>query len=255
MCLINFHFGNHPNYKLIMAANRDEFYKRPTASADFWEDHPNILAGRDLEGMGTWLGITKDGRIAALTNYRNPNEEPHHKKSRGHIVRDFLKSSTPPADFLTQLQQGNKSYGGFNLIAGNPDQLFYCNNIRDDFYPVTAGTHALSNAFLDTPWPKTMKGKAELGNYIRNNQSFSADALFKMLSNAEEADDDRLPDTGVGLELERKLSPLFIKTPVYGTRCSTVLLVDKKNHVTFVERTYQQGNFEGEKRFSFQLTN
>ncbi|MFD2761645.1 NRDE family protein [Lentibacillus juripiscarius] len=254
MCLINFHLGDHSNYKLIMAANRDEFYRRPTAPAGFWEDQPHILAGQDLEGMGTWLGITKSGRIAALTNYRDPNEEQHNKKSRGHIVRNFLESSTPAADFLTSLQQENRSYGGFNLIAGHPDQLYYCNNIHDDLYPVTAGTHALSNAFLDTPWPKTVKGKKELKNYITNNRTLSIDALFTILSDAEEAGDDWLPDTGVGLELERRLSPLFIKTPEYGTRCSTILLVDKQHNVTFVERTYQKGVFETENRFSFQLS-
>ncbi|WP_325058503.1 NRDE family protein [Lentibacillus cibarius] len=253
MCLINFHLGNHPDYKLIIAANRDEFYKRPTAPAGFWEDHPQILAGRDLEGMGTWLGVTKNGRIAALTNYRDPNEKRQNKKSRGHIVRNFLASSTPTPDFLEQLRRENKSYAGFNLLAGTPDQLFYYNNIRDDFHPVTAGTHALSNAFLNTPWPKTIKGRSELEHYINNTPSLSPDTLFSMLSDAEEAGDEQLPDTGVGLELERKLSPLFIQTPKYGTRSSTVLLVDKENHVTFVERTYNQGIFANERRFTFQI--
>ncbi|WP_010529796.1 NRDE family protein [Lentibacillus jeotgali] len=253
MCLINFQFHDHPNYKLIIAANRDEFYKRPTAPAQFWEDNSDILAGRDLVGMGTWLGITKSGRIAALTNYRDPNEDQQNKKSRGHIVKDFLESSMPVAGFFTGLKHEKNVYGGFNFIAGNPEQLYYYSNIEDSISMVSPGTHGLSNEFLDTPWPKVMKGKERLASYLRQNATIETDPLFDIISDAEQAPDELLPDTGVGLDFERKLSPLFIKTPEYGTRCSTVLLVDRNNQVTFIERRFNKGHFENESRFTFQL--
>lgn len=253
MCLINLHFHDHPNYKLIIAANRDEFYKRPTAPAGFWEDHSNILAGRDLVGMGTWLGMTTSGRIAALTNYRDPNDGQADKKSRGLIVRNFLESSMPADEFFTGLQQEKDLYAGFNLIAGTPEQLFYYNNIQDDISFVSKGTHGLSNAFLNTPWPKVTKGKERLAAYIRQNSAIEPDPLFDIIADAEEAPDEYLPDTGVGLELERKLSSMFIQTPGYGTRSSTVLLIDQNNHVTFVERTYNNGSYENENQFTFKI--
>lgn len=253
MCLINFQFQNHPNYKLIIAANRDEFYKRPTAPTQFWDDNPDILAGRDLVGMGTWLGITKYGRIAALTNYRDPNEDQHNKTSRGHIVKDFLESSMPAADFFTKLQNEKDTYAGFNFIAGTPEQLYYYSNIKDDVSHISQGIHGLSNEFLNSPWPKVVKGKERLAAYLRQNMIIKTDPLFDIISDVEEAPDERLPDTGVGLDFERKLSPLFIKTPEYGTRCSTVLLVDRNNRVAFVERRFYKGEFDNESRFTFQL--
>ncbi|GGJ88308.1 hypothetical protein GCM10007063_08540 [Lentibacillus kapialis] len=253
MCLINFHFQNHPDYKLIIAANRDEFYKRPTAPAQFWEDNPDILAGRDLVGMGTWLGVTKDGRIAALTNYRDPSEFRQHKKSRGNIVKDYLESSLPAADFLTGLQKEKNTYAGFNFIAGRPERLYYYSNVQNDIALIPKGTHGLSNEFLDTPWPKVVKGKERLAAYVRQHATIEIDPLFDIISDVEQAPDEHLPDTGIGLNLERKLSPLFIKTPEYGTRCSTVLLVDRHNKVTFVERRFNKGLFDNESRFIIQL--
>ncbi|WP_414672256.1 NRDE family protein [Lentibacillus sp.] len=254
MCLINFHFQDHPNYKLIIAANRDEIYERPTAPAQFWDDNPDILAGRDLIGMGTWLGITKSGRVAALTNYRDPNEDRSNKRSRGHIVRHFLESSIPAADFFTKLQNEKDLYTGFNFIGGSPEQLYYYSNIQNEMSQVSTGTHGLSNAFLNTPWPKVVKGKEKLAQYVKQHSTIETGPLFDIIADAEKAPDENLPDTGVGLDLERKLSPLFIKTDGYGTRASTVLLVDRNNHVTFVERTYDRGKFDNESRFSFQLS-
>src|SRR5699024_4895365 len=125
MCIITFHLHQHPTYKLILLANRDEFYDRPTAPAYFWEDHPSTLAGRDLKAMGTWMGVTKQGRIAALTNYRNPSEEAVNKQSRGHIVRSFLTSDLSAKAFCQALQNERESYNGFNLLAGTPDQLYF----------------------------------------------------------------------------------------------------------------------------------
>lgn len=252
MCLINLHFNNHPTYKLIIAANRDEFYKRPTASAHFWEDEPEILAGRDLVQMGTWLGISKQGRFAALTNFRDQKLNDAAKISRGEIVRQYLASSTSTTDFLQTLKNNRDNYAGYNLIFGSADELYHYNNILDEDNIMETGTHALSNHTLNTPWPKVIKGKKMLHAYVIGNTEIEIDMLFNIVSNAEIAADNELPQTGVGIELERMLSPLFIKTPEYGTRSSTILLVDHQNHVTFVERTYVNGEYQTEETFTFQ---
>ncbi|WP_156288726.1 NRDE family protein [Oceanobacillus salinisoli] len=253
MCLINFHFHDHPTYKLIVAANRDEFYKRPTAPASYWEDDPNILAGRDLLQMGTWLGVTKQGRFAALTNYRDPNLSETGKISRGEIVRTYLAGGQTPEECLDTLQKNKDQYAGFNVLIGNQEQLFHYNNILDELHTITPGTHGLSNHTLNTPWPKVIKGKNMLHNYIRENNNLDVNELFKIISDSEKAPDNDLPDTGVGLELERMLSSLFIKSPEYGTRSSTVLLIDKENKVTFHERTYHNGEFQREKQYTFPI--
>ncbi|MUK88862.1 hypothetical protein GMD78_10705 [Ornithinibacillus sp. L9] len=254
MCLINFQFHEHPAYKLIVAANRDEFYNRPTAQATFWEDHPNILAGRDLLQMGTWLGITKQGKFAALTNYRDPAHMGVGKRSRGEIVSNYLASHTLPSDYLQDIQDKKDHYIGFNVLVGNLDQLYYYNNIEDEIKEIERGqTYGLSNHFLNTPWPKVIKGKNNLQQYVKNKKELSIDELFHILMDAEEAKDEELPDTGVGSKLERKLSPLFIDMPDYGTRCSTILLVNQDNQVTFVERTYKSGKYVDEKKYTFQI--
>jgi uncharacterized protein with NRDE domain len=253
MCLINFHLQDHPNYKLIVTANRDEFYKRPTQPAQFWVDEPNLLAGRDLMQMGTWLGITKCGRFAALTNYRDPAQFGVVKESRGEIAKNFLVEDTSPLEFIHALNAKKDQYNGFNILIGNAEQLLYYNNINEQIIEIPKGTHGLSNHFLNTPWPKVTKGKIMLKDYVTKNEIMDADELFNILLNAELAEDANLPNTGIGLELERQLSPLFIRTPNYGTRCSTVLLIDYDNNVTFIERTYENGQFKLENNYSFKI--
>lgn len=252
MCLINFKMNQHPMYKLIVAANRDEFYERPTAIAHFWEEQPNLLAGRDLRGMGTWLGITKEGRFAALTNIRGFEEDKIKMKSRGELVRHYLEGNQSAEAYLEQLKKEKDNYSGFNLLVGHVDQLWYFNNQQGNIENVESGIHGLSNHFLDTPWPKVIKGKTELVNYAKEHTTLDVDQLFNLLSDSEKATEN-LPDTGVDPELERQLSPLFIETPNYGTRCSTVLLVDHDNNVTFVERTYEKGKRSGDETFTFKL--
>ncbi|MFC3038758.1 NRDE family protein [Virgibacillus xinjiangensis] len=253
MCLINFHFQEHPVYPLIVAANRDEFYDRPTKPAHFWEDEPNILAGRDLEQMGTWLGITKDGRFAALTNYRNPEHMKAGSISRGEIVKQYLSGNATPEEYIQRLQRNRDKYTGFNLIAGNKDKLLHYNNVYDDITEVGPGTHGLSNDTLNTPWPKVGKGKTALQEYVDSHETMQPDALFSIISDAERAPKEQLPDTGVGMEMEKRLSPLFIQLPDYGTRSSSVLLIDHSNNVTFIERSFQEGQPTGERRFDFQI--
>src|SRR5699024_6165313 len=253
MCLINFQLGAHPNYKLIVAANRDEFYGRPTASAHFWEDEPNLLAGRDLKGMGTWLGITKEGRFAALTNIRDPEENLNEKKSRGEILRNYLAGEMTPELFLEDLKKEKDQYAGFNLLVGSPEQLLYFNNRKAQTETIKVGVHGLSNHYLNTPWPKVVKGKKMLGDYAAKNSEIDPEMLFEILANSEEAPDESLPQTGVRMAFERKLSPLFIQTSDYRTRASTVLLIDKENNVTFIERTYKRGKLEGDRKFTFKI--
>lgn len=249
MCLVNFHYDEHPNYKLIVAANRDEFYDRPTAPADFWEDHLELVAGRDLLHLGTWLGVTKSGRFAALTNYRDPAEFGVKKQSRGDIVKEFLVGEHSPVEFLERLQVKKDDYAGFNVIVGDADTLFYYSNKQDEIKKIAAGTYSLSNHYLNTPWPKVTKGKSRLRDYVVQHETIETDRLFNLLNDGEVASDELLPDTGVGIELERQLSPLFIKTPNYGTRSSTVLLIDRQQNIIFVERTYVKGELTEENKF------
>lgn len=254
MCLINFHFKEHPKYKVIIAANRDEAYDRPTSPAKFWNDYPNILAGRDLLQMGTWMGITRQGRFAALTNFRDPTKTNVGKMSRGEIIKGFLKGTNHPKHFLATLHTNKDNYDGFNLIVGNPDELYYYSNISSEIIHVSPGTHGVSNHMFNTPWPKVVKGKQRLRDYVVTHEEINIDDLFDFLSDQEQAMDEQLPNTGVGLELERKLSPLFIQTPNYGTRSSTVLLVGQNNLITFVERTYSKGEFVKDSSFTFQIS-
>lgn len=251
MCLINFQFNEHPNYKLIIAANRDEFFKRPTEQAHIWSDYPNIIAGRDLEKYGTWLGITKEGRFAALTNYRHPAHMTPSKYSRGALVSDYLTGNDAPEQYISNIQKQKERYNGFNLLLGNPDRLLYYNNIDNEARVVSDGAHSLSNHFLNTPWPKVEFGKKALKNYVQAEKEIDPDVLFTILQNDTIAHDDELPQTGVGLSLERQLSPLFITMEDYGTRCSTVLLITKDNDVQFIEKTYHHGQFVNEQKFSF----
>ncbi|ALS77972.1 MULTISPECIES: NRDE family protein [Planococcus] len=251
MCLINLQFRNHPTYKLIIAANRDEFYSRPTAAAHFWEDEPHILAGRDLTQMGTWLGVTKQGRIAALTNFRDPTNIEAATFSRGAVVKNFLAASTSPKDYLRSINP--KDYAGFNLIVGDVEQLMYYNNIQNKSYEVPLGTHGLSNHFLNTPWPKVSKGKESLTSYMARTSTVDLEEIFAILSDAEQAHDALLPTTGVSLDLERMLSPIFIKTPEYGTRSSTIVLITHDNTLTFAERNYENGQFKEDRLFNFKI--
>lgn len=253
MCIVTLHTQDHPQYKLIVAANRDEFYERPTAQAAFWKDAPSILGGRDLQQMGTWLGITTSGRIALLTNYRNPDMEQNDKKSRGSIVHDFLKNEENATTYLEHLRTHKEEYNGFNLIVGNVDELYHYGNHGPNITQLERGTYSVSNGGLEANWPKTKKAKAALQRYVKQEKNLDIDTLFSQLNDRELAKDEELPNTGVPFELEQKLSSIFIKMPQYGTRSSTVILVTHDNNVTFVERTFQQGQFVDERRFDFNV--
>ena len=255
MCLILLSFYSHSHCRLVLAANRDEFYDRPTAPADFWEDEPNVLAGRDLKHGGTWLGITKNGRIAALTNFRNPSNRKNSALSRGHLVSDFLKCRDKPLEYYQRLMTTAHNYNDFSLLFGNQDQIHFMSSQSGKFQSLTAGTYGLSNHLLDTPWPKVKMGRDSLRQLISKDDELWPEAIFEILTDKKRPDDEFLPDTGVGLEWERILAPIFITSSVYGTRLSTVLLIDLENKVTFIERSYHghdPSQFT-EKKFEFKL--
>lgn len=246
MCLILFAYKMHPKYKLIVAANRDEAYARPTAPAAFWEDVPELLAGRDLEKMGTWMGVTTSGRFAALTNYRDPSEQAAGKRTRGELVADFLKGSDRPETYLQKMAQRRLEYPGYNLLAGDLEELYYYSNRGNHPVKIEPGIHGVSNHLLNTDWPKVEKGKEGLKKIISGNSPDLAERLFNHLENTDPAPDHILPSTGVSLEWERLLSPMFIKSEGYGTRSSTVILMNDKeiylNERVFTEdqRTNQE---------------
>ncbi len=238
MCLLLLSLNSHPEYKLILAANRDEYYERPTKPATFWDEAPHLVAGKDLRGGGTWLGMTRQGRIAAVTNYRDPASDIKHAPSRGKLLTDYLLGQDNPSDFLDKLDQKAIKYNGFNLVVGDKDRLYWYSNRGGDRRPLMPGIYGISNHLIDTPWPKLVSAKESMIQIISKGNGFSSENLFKMLYDSTLVEDSRLPNTGVGLEWERILSPIFIKSPTYGTRSSTLILVDKDDHVSFLERTY-----------------
>lgn len=253
MCLIFFSFHHHPNYKLVVAANRDEFYKRKTSPANYWQDKPQILGGRDLEAGGTWMGISTVGRLSLVTNYRDLKNLRANAPSRGHLVSDFLESVSTPKEYLEDVKKNGQAYNGFNLLVGDLNEIWYYSNYKSGPEKVKPGFYGLSNHLLDTPWPKVVRGKQKLqpafeSPLIDHNQ------LLDLLHDEAQAPDEKLPDTGVGLERERMLSAMFIKSADYGTRCSTVITVDQSNHVRFTERGYNLTNFtHTQKEFEFKI--
>jgi uncharacterized protein with NRDE domain len=252
MCLILFAYNVHPIYKLIVAANRDEFYGRKTAPAHFWEDHPEILAGRDLEKMGTWMGVTKNGRFAAVTNYRDPKEITDRKLSRGELVSSFLNSSERPADYLKIMERNAGLYPGYNLLVGSPSELYYFSNITKTSTKIKRGIHGVSNHLLNTEWPKVKRGKENLAEILNRKEDLMIESLLGILQNNDVAPDESLPNTGVTLELERMLSSIFIKSEGYGTRSSTVLLM-KENEIIFNERVYS-GVVKKDQQFNIDIS-
>ncbi len=253
MCLILFAYKSHPRYKLVVAANRDEFYNRKTAPAAFWEDHPRLLAGRDLQAMGTWMGINKNGRVSMLTNYRDLSNIKPQAPTRGKLVSNFLITNSTPNTYLDAINPLATSFNDFNILLGTADDLWYYSNKQMKKTMLGSGVYGLSNHLINTPWPKVEAGKEALHNELKNDK-VEIENLFATLKSEEKADRDRLPDTGVGIEMERMLSPMFIKSSEYGTRCSTVLLIDKDNHVNFVERTYDTTDFTWtDKSFEFDI--
>lgn len=237
MCLILFAVDAHPRYRLIAAANRDEFYARPTSAAAFWDDAPHVLAGRDLREGGTWMGVTRGGRFAAVTNVREPEMYRVGAPSRGHLVGDFLKGAMTAAEYAADLARTAAEFNGFNLLLGDSSSLVWTSNRAPEPVTLAPGVYGVSNALLDTPWPKVVRGKEDVRRALDGAEEEVESRLFASLALRDPAPDTQLPATGVGAERERALSSAFIATPEYGTRASTVLLIDQGGEVSFTERT------------------
>ncbi|MEM6522232.1 MAG: NRDE family protein [Bacteroidota bacterium] len=242
MCLILFSYQNHPKYKLVIAANRDEFYQRPTEPAKFWKDEPHVLAGKDVEAGGTWMGISRSGKISMLTNYRDPQNIKISAPSRGHLVSHYLVSQKAPDEYLKEVENVGGKYNGFNLVCGTLDDMHYYGNYQAGVRQLKPGIYGLSNALLDTPWPKVKKGRDGLKDVLKK-EVIEAESLFNILYDDTKANQSDLPSTGVSLEQEEMLSPMFIKSSNYGSRCSTVVLLTHANEVYFAERTYNISDF------------
>ena len=239
MCLIFIANQCHPEYPLIIAANRDEFYDRPTQPLSFWKEHPQMVAGLDEQGGGTWLGVTTSGRFAALTNYRDPQRLDPAAPSRGALVRDFLIQEIEPEAYLQQIKESSLKYNDFNLLVGQLPEIFYYSSIEKKVRLLPPGLHGLRNHFLNTPWPKVEQGKKRLEVLLNNKNSLQNESFFEIMGDQTLPSDAHLPDTGVGLEWERHLAPIFIKTPSYGTRNTSVLMMDRDHRVTFAERVFE----------------
>ena len=236
MCLILLAWRANPDYPLVVAANRDEFFARPSAPAAFWNESPQILAGRDLEAGGSWLGVSRQGRFAALTNYREGDQQRPDAPSRGALVADCLAGSEDPLSCLSRIAAHGADYKGFNLFVGNGRQLGYYSNRGDAPRWLTPGIYGLSNHLLDTPWPKLASAKAEFTRALDELPDESA--FFSLLADREIVPDRHLPETGVPLAWERILSAVFVGSADYGTRASTVLTVRKDGQVRLVERSF-----------------
>ena len=241
MCLIFIAHRAHPDYPLIVAANRDEFHARPTASAAVWPgERQPLFAGRDLEAGGTWMGVTGDGRFAALTNYRGPAATELNPSSRGGLVTGFLTGMASAEEYIAALEPDGHRYNGFSVLVHDGDSLYCYSNRAGQVTQVAAGVHGLSNHLLDSPWPKVTRGTAAIERYLEHTDDVPSlvEPLFDLLSDRAQPADLELPDTGVGLARERELAPMFVHGELYGTRSSTVVLIDRDGRITAEERSF-----------------
>lgn len=247
MCLIAFDWQPQAKRKLLLISNRDEFYHRPSKSAHYWQDAPEIYGGKDLEMGGTWLAVSASSRFAAVTNFRQPDINKY-PRSRGHIPSEFLKSESSAIDWADNNKEHLNEFSGFNALLYDGEALVYLSN-RNGGSAVTldAGLYGLSNHLLDTPWPKVVKAKRALRHVSENAP---VDQIHHHLLNSFQddqlAEDRELPDTGVGIDLERMLSAMYIHSPSYGTRTTTAVSIHREGEIQFTERNYdpkQQGEF------------
>jgi len=238
MCLLAIAVGAHPSWPLVIAANRDEFYARPTARAGWWVDAPQVFGGRDLEHGGTWLGVTRHGRIAALTNFRDPAAVKRDAPSRGLLVSGFLRGQESPRHYLEGVRGAAGSYNHFNLVVGESGRLWCLESRTGSIRELTAGVHGLSNALLDTPWPKVERLKTALASHLAAAAAPDPATLFGYLADCSVAAEAALPHTGIAPDLERALSAAFIRLPQYGTRCSTVIGLDDRGRFDIAERSF-----------------
>lgn len=235
MCLIALAWRAHPDFTLVVAANRDEWRDRPAEPAHWWPDHPDLLAGRDLQAGGTWMGVTRSGRFAAITNFRDPSDKRSTAPSRGGLVTQFLLGAETPSGYLSRLAPRARDYNGFNLIVGDGRELLYFGSREAQTRAIEPGVHGLSNHLLNEPWPKVVRAREAMRMAL--GAADPAPPLFELLSDRNGAPDSELPDTGVGIEWERRLAPPLITGADYGSRASAVLAIRAAGEIQLEERT------------------
>jgi len=236
MCLVLVAHQASAEWSLLVLANRDEFYDRPTAAASRWAECPELIGGRDLVSGGSWFGV-RGSKWGSVTNVRDGKKPSHRDRSRGWLVRDYLLSGVSPQEFMSGLVSQREDYAGFNLLLGDREELWYCSNRGPLAQKLTPGVYGLSNHLLDTPWPKVVRGKRALSALL-DNPSLDRDQAFSILADTTLADDEALPATGIPLEWERALSAAFISKNDYGTRCTTLLTRTTAGESHFVERRF-----------------
>ena len=251
MCLLVLAIDSHPEFRLVIAENRDEFYNRPTETACFWSETPSVLAGRDLERGGTWLGVSKAGRWAVVTNYRDFHHRRYSRISRGGLVKRFLQEDEEIEAFQEFMGNDDGHYAGLNFIGGDLKQTLFFSNTGGGSRYLEPGIYGLSNHWLATPWPKVVGAKEGLSQWLKSG-STDIEPLFTLLADRELAADEDLPDTGIGYEWEKMLSARFIQGKSYGTRATTLFLVDHQGGATFIEKSFDEcGEEIGIKKFKF----
>ena len=249
MCLIVLSIKQHPDYPLVVAANRDEFHARPTQNAHWWPDKPDILAGRDLQAGGTWLAVSRSGRFATVTNFRDAQPPDPAHRSRGHLVTDFVDGDMSPSDYLDSIDED--AYAGFNLIVGNKDAFAYLSNREEGTRALTTGTYGLSNALLDGPWHKVESSRSALAALVESGD-VNESTLMRLMDDRDKGPVEEVERGRLDFETAHAITAPFIVMPDYGTRCTTVVLLDKDGRWQFVERRFDaHGTLTGESRFTF----
>lgn len=254
MCLIVLAYRAHPQFPLIFGGNRDEFFARPTSPADYWSDAPHVLGGRDKVAGGTWFGVTRNGRFAAVTNFRDPAQRHPNPRSRGLLVSEFLRGSIPTNQFAAQLDAERDTYDGFNVLFGDRDSAWYVTNrAANPAIQLAPGVHGLSNHLLDTPWPKVTRAKKAVHSMLAlPHEDEIANAMLAALSDRAPVADHELPSTGVSVRWERILATAFISADGYGTRASTVFTLSQAGNALFLERSFDEP--QGDRRFEFDVS-
>jgi uncharacterized protein with NRDE domain len=251
MCLILVAWRAHPRYPCVVAANRDEYFGRPTAEADWWPAPSVILAGRDLQAGGTWLGVSRGGRFAALTNFRDPAAMSRDAPSRGALVTAFLENAWATAEGLAEIARRGERCNPFNVLCSDGETLGIYESTTGQARVLEPGVYALSNHLLDTPWPKVKQAKSRLAEALDDLPQSAA--MLDLLRDSEPAIDEELPRTGVSLELERMLSSAFVSGEEYGTRCSTIVTTSSEGKIDFSEWTWDpSGEPAGMTRYQFE---
>jgi uncharacterized protein with NRDE domain len=240
MCLLVLAWEAHPHYRLVVAANRDEFHERPTVPMAKWPAPDDIIGGRDLRAGGTWLAMDRSRRFGVITNFRELQRPSPNVPSRGNLIPSYLRGELGPEQYLAELEPRARDYSGFNLLLADGESLWYASNRAERFaQPLPPGIYGLSNELLDTPWPKLRRVRRRFDPWLTEAKGGSKEELFAILADTTQAGvDEELPKTGLSPEWERLLSSPFIRNQDYGTRCSTVVLLQRGGEVSLSERRF-----------------